>query len=552
MRRYKAAPLIAPLLAALAITALTLYAYRNLAARPFAADDYQWLLNVHGLSFGDVTRKAFDPGEQSHFYRPLIWLLFWAQTRAFGLDPGGFHAMSLTLHLLNATLLGGLAYRLTPKLRIENVELRMPNRERFLNFQFSIPLLAMAIVALHPAPFEAVVWISAQSELLAAALLLLALLLWTMDDGRWTLDDGYRHSIVYRLSSIVSRWSALLATLALGLALLAKESAVIGLPLLMLLGRTPRTENPEPENRRTGEPKNHEQQTILNSQSGTLWVFLNFVLPTLATLGYVALQIMIERRNYLLAQGGYGLGAQVVLNPLRSLALIVAPFPGTEHANAAWLVPLGALVALVLLGFTIYDLRFTIGARSERSSVIGRRSSVIVILALALTLLPTAPFASPPDSRYLYLPVMAAAVLVGWTMDYGRWTIESMPELRYRPSSIVFRRGIILCSLFFVLALAWWASGELHAREGRFAAASGPGGSLWRVATAVCAESRPDRIVVIEPPVAAPHIEAIIGLACGPDVRTKIVGGDQVESAIKGHTVVIAFPNGSAEAQRRT
>src|SRR4051812_4001253 len=112
MKGDKAATVLLPILAALAIVALTLYAYRELPARPFAADDYQWLLNVRGLSFGEVMRKAFDPGAQSHFYRPLVWLLFWAQARAFGLDPRGFHAVSLALHLLNAGLLGTLVYRL--------------------------------------------------------------------------------------------------------------------------------------------------------------------------------------------------------------------------------------------------------------------------------------------------------------------------------------------------------------------------------------------------------------------------------------------------------
>src|SRR4051794_37301395 len=101
MRDRTAASLILPILAVLAIVALTLYAYRELPARPFAADDYQWLLSVRGLSFGEVARRAFDPAAQSHFYRPLIWLLFWAQTRVFGLDPRGFHAVSLGLHLLN-------------------------------------------------------------------------------------------------------------------------------------------------------------------------------------------------------------------------------------------------------------------------------------------------------------------------------------------------------------------------------------------------------------------------------------------------------------------
>jgi hypothetical protein len=167
-------------------------------------------------------------------------------------------------------------------------------------------------------------------------------------------------------------------------------------------------------------------------------------------------------------------------------------------------------------------------------------------LALGLTLLPTAPFTSPPDSRYLYLPVMATALLIGVMSNKLQVTNNSK-----RAWSLVTRHSSLVTSLV-VLALVWWASGELHAREGRFAAASGPGGSLWGVASAECADARPDRIVIVEPPVAAPHVEAIIELACGDETRAKIVGRDQVEAAIKGHTIVIAFVNGSAEVQRRT
>ena len=189
-------------------------------------------------------------------------------------------------------------------------------------------------------------------------------------------------------------------------------------------------------------------------------------------------------------------------------------------------------------------MRFTCEKRQRQSTTYNLHSAII--LALALTLLPTAPFASPPDSRYLYLPVMAAALLVAAMSNELR--LMHFPN---RAWSLVTHHSALVIG-FLVLALAWWASGELYMREGRFAAASGPGGSLWRVATSACAESRPDRIVVVEPPVAAPHVEAIIGLACGDETRTKIVGHDQVEGAIKGHTVVIAFPNGSAEVQRRT
>src|SRR4029079_3445380 len=142
------------------------------------------------------------------------------------------------------------------------------------------------------------------------------------------------------------------------------------------------------------------------------------------------------------------------------------PLPSTEHADAAWLVPLGGLIAAVLLGVWMYNLRLTIGARSDRSdrsSVVGRRSSVVVILALGLTLLPTAPFASPPDSRYLYLPVMAGALLITLGVDQRRKTKDEMhvATQTLRPSSSVLRPILVLCSLAFALALAWWAAGEL-------------------------------------------------------------------------------------------
>ncbi len=67
---------------ALAAAALLLYAYRDLLGRSFAADDFQWLLNVRGLGARAAARAAFDAGAQTHFYRPLVWLLLWLQVRA--------------------------------------------------------------------------------------------------------------------------------------------------------------------------------------------------------------------------------------------------------------------------------------------------------------------------------------------------------------------------------------------------------------------------------------------------------------------------------------
>ncbi len=475
-----------PVLTVLGIAALMLYAYRDVWNRPFAADDYQWLLSVRGLAFRQVMSRAFDVSAQSHFYRPLVWLLFWAQTSLFGLDARMFHIVSMTLHGLNAGLLGWLAWRLGS------------NRWG--------ALLAAAIVALHPAPFEAVVWVSAQSELLAAVLLLIMVHLWidrrqttgderrTMGDGRWTETKS---SIVNRQSSIVQSF---LATLTLALALLAKESAVIGLPLLMLPGTSG---NRRPSAR-----------------------FLPYLLPTLLTIAYLWLQRLIEARNYLLQNGGYGIGVHMLLNPLRSLALVFVPLPGTEHADAPMLVGVGAVVAVLLLAL------FIMGSNGMRR----------LIAALTLTLLPTAPFVSPPDSRYLYEPVLVAALLVGALLA---WAWRAQPS--HARMALAARWLGIVAVVWFV----WFAVGEVHAREGRWSAASGPGGSLWRLAQDVCSADKPMRFIVVDPPVAPLHVEAIVRLACGKKTEPLVVGQAQVEEKLKNRTVVVAFPNGSAEVIQR-
>jgi len=533
---------IVPAALALAIAALALYAYRNLLARPFAADDYQWSRVLTRPGTGALAKIRMRTWLTGDTARPLVWLLFWAQGQLFGLDPRGYHAMSLALHLLNAALLGWLTYRSTKDQGPTTKEDRGASSSFVL--RLSSGLLAAGIVALHPAPFEAVVWVSAQSELLAATLLLAALHLWlprpttdgrrpTTDGRRWTNDqrpttnEQTVHSASHA-SRLTPHMRPLLATLALALALLAKESAAIGLPLLFLVDRW-------------------SLQTFSRSNAQRL---ARYLLPALVTLAYVALQVTVERRNYLLAQGGYGLGPQIILNPLRSLALIAAPLPGSEHADAAWLVLAGAIVALLIILWV-----FNIGFRSDPQPQLKAQSSKLkTALALGLTLLPTA---EQPDWLLVQgdtTTVMAAALLVARTIDERPKTKDqgSGSFLVLDSWSSVLRRGATLLVVVCALALAWWAAGELHAREGRFAAAAGPGGSLWRLAESTCAEGRPDRMVIVEPPLAPPHAEAIVSLACGPKVKIKIVGREQVDGAIKGRSIVVEFPGGSAQVVRRS
>jgi hypothetical protein len=492
-----------PLSLALLAAALALYAYRELPGRPFAADDYQWLLNVRDRSFGRVLERALDPGSQTHFYRPLVWLLFWGQAQLFGLNPWGYHVVSLALHLLNATLLAALMWRLT---RDEGRGMRDEETRSSLIIHPSS--LVFAFAALHPAPFEAVVWISAQSELLAAGLLLGALHLW-------------RSALTARFFGATPLF-VLAATALLGAALLTKESAAIGLGLLVLM-------------------------------PGTTWRrrLTALALPVAVTGAYLALQAQILARNEIVRSDGYGLGPQLLLNPLRTLGLVAAPLPGTQYGDAWWLPWVGGAVVLVLGLALLAGWMRDAGSRKNLpypSSLIPHPSS----LALLLVLLPTAPFASPPDSRYTYLPVMAFALLLGLVVAGGlyRWWPAAEEPRRSHAwlAALLGRWGIVGCAL----ALAWAASGELAAREGRFAAASGPGGSLWRLAQAECGAARPARIIVVEPPLAPPHAEAIIRLACGDQTRPVIVGRDGVEDALRERSLVVAFPGGGAQVERRT
>ena len=498
---------------------LTLVAYRNLPTRGFAADDFQWLVGARSQSFGRMLRGAFDPG-QNHFYRPLVWMSFWLQEHLFGLDQRGFHGVSLGLHVANALLAGWLVWKLlaqTPAVR-------------------ALPaLLAASIVALHPAAYEAVTWVSAQSDLLAGFWLLLLLHLWlaaagdggrrTEDGGRRTEDGGRRteddlrnplnplprsiNNGAFGIPPFVFRLSS---SLALALALLTKESAIIGLPLLILLDLWATRSSP---------------RTTHYALCTT-----HYVLPTLLTIAYLAVQLRVERANYLVDQGGYGLGPQIIFNPLRSLALLVAPLSGSENAAAAWLIPFGAIVVALLLGPLLLG---------RRGRLLGR---ILPLVALAFTLLPTAPFRSPPDSRYLYLPVIAFACMCALalrefrgTMDGGRWTVDG-------------GQGAVVA---LALALALAACAETSAREARFAVAAGADNSLWQLATTICAERMPDRVIVLNTPTAEIHARAAIQLACGKKATPIFATTLAIAQAnLEPNSVIIDFPGGVAHVAQRT
>lgn len=170
----------------------------------FALDDFIWLRAVAGRGVGSVTVRAFTfPAptpfaEPTPFWRPASVLFFYFEHLFFGLHPTRYHAINIALHGIVGALGGILTARLT--------------RSRL-----AAGAAAVLFVAAPSYDF-AVTWISQFSELLAAACTLTSLLLYYSYLSRprgWPLLAG--------------------AVVALAVALLSKESAIVAVPLLVML-----------------------------------------------------------------------------------------------------------------------------------------------------------------------------------------------------------------------------------------------------------------------------------------------------------------------------
>lgn len=184
----------------LVLVALT---WRDALGAWFAADDFHWL-EVGRLD--DVLGSFVGPWGHGPAYRPLARVSFYLDYLAFGLDARPWHAESLVLHALCATLLGILLDRLSG--------------ER------AFAVAAAAIFALLPTGYENTIWLSGRIHLLGMGFSLAALI---------ALDH---------LLLRPSRRAALACLAAYSLALLSYEASVYVAPLALLVAFVRRRQVP--------------------------------------------------------------------------------------------------------------------------------------------------------------------------------------------------------------------------------------------------------------------------------------------------------------------
>jgi hypothetical protein len=316
-----------------------------LAGAPWSGLARGWILNA-----ADAAAWWSPPGLAVVYFRPLVMLSFLADATWWGLSAAGFHLTNLLLHAATTVLVHALAVRLLPTPRAA--------------------LAAAGLFALHPCHAEAVLWVSGRTDLLAGLGSVAAVVL-------YVASRRSPHRRGRRLSG---------SLIALALALLAKESAVIvpGLLLLYEWGWP----DAEPARRRLIGPA--LAVAVVGAYAGL----------RLALLGGVSL----PPHPFAHGPGDPDLPAHAVMAPLLYLAdlvLFVPPDPvitGPWWRAHLWLfaalagLAVAALVSSVRRVRDVHLARFGLGW-------------------IALSLLPAAPLSL--GERFLYLPSVGYCLLIG-------------------------------------------------------------------------------------------------------------------------------------------
>ncbi|MGA9210312.1 MAG: tetratricopeptide repeat protein [Terriglobales bacterium] len=374
-------PLPPRLLLALAL-GLSLLSYAQVWRFDFVYDDDFQIVNnskihdwshLRGYFTSHVWANAGGFDRFSSYYRPLFLVWLRVNYACFGLDARYWHALSLALHLVAVWLAYLAALRL-----LEFAG--SPHRSRR-----TTAAIAALLFALHPAHVEPVAWISAASELLLTIFFLLAFIAYVQNRVR-----GKR------------LWLAVSAG-CFALALLAKETAIMLVPLLLCCELTRRTDDEPGLVARLGRALRGSWPWV-----GTALLYLLARRAALGTLGH----------------GQVPVGTAVVLKSLPELFWFYArhllwPWPLAEFYDVFYVRSVGtrefvipAVAMAVVLG--------ALWAWARRSRVALLASLWVLFPLLPVLDVALLRFNALAADRYLYLPslgfcVLAAVLLVRLT-----------------------------------------------------------------------------------------------------------------------------------------
>jgi hypothetical protein len=322
----------------------------------------------------------------NHFYRPVIDLYFAIATPLFHGSPVLFHVASVALHAVNALVIFALA--------------RLVSRRTLYGF------LTALFFVVQPSDIDAIAWVGALAEAVGVLFGCLSVLLFL----KWRL--GGRAQSHWRVLSVLSFL----------LALLTHESSVTFLPVLALADWA----------------FLHDERPIRDRVRASGWgeiasVYAPYVVLTLM---YLAVDVVVNSRNYVVSQGHYALGWHVVQNALNYVdALYVGRRDPVNYVAIS--------LAVVLLLFR--------GNRRVRFST----------LWLLLSLAPFLFFNWANTARYLYQPAIGFSMLLAEALLYLEGVLAPRAPTAARAAVIALVSGAIAIR-FALFALGNVASFAAH------------------------------------------------------------------------------------------
>lgn len=193
------------LLPAAALVALVLLAHGPSIRATFIWDDDVYVTaNRHLHDAAGLFDMWFRLGATKQ-YDPLVFTTFWLESRAWGLEPLGYHAVNIAFHALDVLLLWVLLRRLAVR----------------------GAWLAAALFAVHPVFVQSVAWVSELKNVQSAFFALLCLLA----HFRFSLPEGPGSA----RAGGGREWRFYALSLVLFAAALTSKPTVVSLPLLILL-----------------------------------------------------------------------------------------------------------------------------------------------------------------------------------------------------------------------------------------------------------------------------------------------------------------------------
>jgi len=383
------------------------------------------VLQKQMLAFRSIGDAFFPPAGifqwSNDYYRPVVILSYMLDIGLYGnAKVAGLHISNVLYHVVTTFFVWSLARRLFAHLP---------------NGSFGA-LMAAAVFAVHPIHTESVSWITGRSDVLATLFFVPCVtlsLLWRDTGARWTLALG---ALLYML------------------ALLSKEVAVAALavvPAAMLLapardGQRRHAVSTENANDLSARPPFAFRENIV------MWVTTAVVF-----LGVTGLYLLLRHTDGI-AYGDslHAPWLEYIARFEKSVAYylvkVVVPWPQSNHV--AWESAPGSLVTnavfLIAIGLVISGFSFW---RRHRDGLL-----LFVLVWFGATLAPSIAVAvrhisgTPLAERYLYLPSVALALLLGFAccqlyfIKWSRLAAWVVAALIVAYSVGTVRRGIVWTS----------------------------------------------------------------------------------------------------------